>query len=104
MRTVRKAFRKKVGKKYRTYYRVSRYPNPAIGMVTQEIINYCRDNGLACWNFNALNKAMKSSFAAGWAPDHIHFNARGYQLQGRLLYEALHQAYKAYLEKHGKDI
>ncbi|HEY1164862.1 MAG TPA: hypothetical protein VGE90_06830 [Chitinophaga sp.] len=47
---------------------------------------------------------MKSSFAAGWAPDHIHFNARGYQLQGRLLYEALHQAYKAYLEKHGKDI
>ena len=104
MRTVRKAFRKKVGKKYKTYYRVSHYANPAIAMVTQEIIDYCRDNGLACWNFNALNKAMKSSFTAGWAPDHIHFNARGYQLQGRLLYEALHQAYKAYLEKHGKDI
>ncbi|WP_298740879.1 GDSL-type esterase/lipase family protein [uncultured Chitinophaga sp.] len=104
MRTTRKAFRKKVGQKYRTYYRVSHYPNPAIGMVTQQIVQYCRDNGLACWNFNALNKAMKSSFAAGWAPDHIHFNARGYQLQGRLLYEALQQAYKAYLENHGKDI
>lgn len=105
MRTVRKAFRKKVGKKYRTYYRISLYPNPSIGMVTQQIVNYCRDNGLACWNFNALNKAMKSSFAGGWAPDHIHFNARGYQLQGRLLYEALHLAYKAYLEqKNGKDI
>jgi lysophospholipase L1-like esterase len=105
MRTVRKAYRKKSGKKYRTYYRVSLYPNPAIGMVTQQIVSYCRDNGLACWNFNALNKAMKSSFAGGWAPDHIHFNARGYQLQGRLLYEALHLAYKAYLEKkNGKDI
>lgn len=104
MRTVRKAFRKKVGKKYRTYYRVNRYPNPAIGMVTQQIIDYCRNNGLACWNFNALNKVMKSSFANGWAADHIHFNARGYRLQGRLLYEALQQAYKAYLEKHGTNI
>ena len=74
-------------------------------MVTQQIVNYCRDNGLACWNFNALNKAMKPGFASGWAPDHIHFNARGYQLQGRLLYEALHQAYQQYLEqKHGKNL
>lgn len=105
MRTVRKAFRKKVGKKYRTYYRVNFYPNPSIGMVTQQIINYCRNNGLACWDFNALNKAMKPGFAGGWAPDHIHFNARGYQLQGRLLYEALHQAYQQYLEqKHGKNL
>jgi lysophospholipase L1-like esterase len=105
MRTVRKAFRKKAGKKYRTYYRVNYYPNPSIGMVTRELLDYCRDNGLACWNFNALNKAMKSSFASGWAPDHIHFNARGYQLQGRLLYEALYRAYQQYLEqKHGKDI
>lgn len=105
MRTVRKAYRKKVGKKYRTYYRVNFYPNPSIGMVTREIVSYCRENGLACWDFNALNKAMKSSFASGWAPDHIHFNARGYQLQGRLLYEALYEAYQQYLEqKHGKNI
>jgi lysophospholipase L1-like esterase len=73
-------------------------------MVTQQIVNYCRNNSLACWNFNALNKAMKGSFAGAWAPDHIHFNARGYQLQGRLLYEALQLAYQQYMEqKHGKD-
>ena len=99
MRTVRKAFRKKVGKKYRTYYKVNYYPNGAITMVTQQIVGYCRNNGLACWNFNAVNRAMKDSFASGWAGDHIHFNARGYQLQGRLLYEALHDAYNDYLQK-----
>jgi len=103
-RTVRRPYRKKVKGRYRTYYRTRYYTNPAIAMVTREIANYCRREGLACWNFNALNKAMAGSFAGGWARDHIHFNARGYQLQGRLLYEALYKAYQQYLEqKHGKD-
>jgi len=42
---------------------------------------------------------MKSSFAGAWAPDHIHFSARGYQLQGRLLYEALRRSYALYLDR-----
>ncbi|KAA2245610.1 hypothetical protein F0L74_06540 [Chitinophaga agrisoli] len=100
MRTARRAFRKKVGKKYRTYYRISYYPNAAITMVTQQIVSYCRNNGLACWNFNAVNRSMKQEFAGGWAQDHIHFNARGYQLQGRLLSQALQDAYKTYAEKN----
>jgi len=99
MRTSKKAFRKKAGKKYRTYYRINYYPNPAINMVTQLLIDYSREHGLACWNFNAVNKAMKSSFAGAWAPDHIHFSARGYQLQGRLLYEALRRSYALYLDR-----
>ncbi|GAA0535167.1 GDSL-type esterase/lipase family protein [Chitinophaga japonensis] len=104
MRTVRRPYRKKVNGRYRTYYRTRHYTNPAIAMVTREMVSYCRRKGLACWNFNALNKARADSFRSGWAPDHIHFNARGYQLQGKLLYEALHEAYQQYLEqKHGKD-
>ncbi|HEU4554897.1 MAG TPA: GDSL-type esterase/lipase family protein [Chitinophaga sp.] len=99
MRTAKRPYRKKVGKKYRTYYRIKYYPNPAINTVTQLLIDYCRQHGLACWNFNAVNKAMKSSFAGAWAPDHIHFNARGYQLQGRLLYEALRRSYAMYLDR-----
>jgi lysophospholipase L1-like esterase len=42
---------------------------------------------------------MAGSFSGSWAIDHIHFNARGYQLQGRLLYEALHAGYLKYLKE-----
>jgi lysophospholipase L1-like esterase len=97
-RTSKRAFRKKVGKKYRTYYKIAYYPNPYITVVTQQIMNYCRENGLACWNFNALTRSMAGSFSGSWAVDHIHFNARGYQLQGKLLYEALHAGYEKYLK------
>ena len=103
MRTVRKATRRKVGKKYRTVYRSVHYPNPYIAMVTQQIMGYARQHGLACWNFNAVNKAQKSRFAGAWAPDHIHFNARGYQLQGQLLYDALKQSYSHYLQQTQKN-
>lgn len=98
-RVSKKAFRRKVGKKYRTYYKVAYYPNPYVTVVTQQIMNYCRENGLACWNFNALTRSMPGSFAGAWALDHIHFNARGYQLQGKLLYEALNQGYLKYLKE-----
>lgn len=101
-RMSRRTLRKKVGKRYKTYYKVSYYPNPYIGVVTQQIMNYCRENGLACWNFNAVNKVMAGSFAGGWSQDHIHFNARGYQLQGKLLYEALHYSYEKYLKTQPK--
>jgi lysophospholipase L1-like esterase len=105
-RVSKKAYRRKVGKKYKTYYRVAYYPNPYIAVVTQQIMSYCRENGLACWNFNAVNKTMAASFAGGWQGDHIHFNARGYQLQGKLLYEALRNSYDKYLkvEKTHKNI
>ncbi|HEY9260430.1 GDSL-type esterase/lipase family protein, partial [Chitinophaga sp.] len=75
MRAVRKGVRKKVGKKkYKTIYHTAYYPNPYISMVTQQIMGYARQHGIACWNFNAVNKAQKDRFAGAWAPDHIHFN------------------------------
>lgn len=104
MRAVKKAVRKKVGKKkYHTYYTTSYYPNPYIAMVTQQITGYARQHGIACWNFNAVNKAEISRFSGAWAPDHIHFNVRGYQLQGQLLYEALQQSYSQYLQVKKKN-
>ena len=95
-RVSKRAFRRKVGKKYKTYYKISYYPNPYISVVTNQIMSYAKENGIACWNFNAENRAMASAFAGGWSPDHIHFNVRGYQLQGKLLYEALHMSYLKY--------
>lgn len=105
-RVSKRAYRRKVGKKYKTYYKVAYYPNPYIAIVTQQIMSYCRENGLACWNFNGVNRAMVKNFAGGWSGDHIHFNARGYQLQGKLLYEALRNSYDKYLkvEKTHKNI
>jgi lysophospholipase L1-like esterase len=104
MRAVRKGVRKKVGKKkYRTIYHTAYYPNPYISMVTQQIMGYARQHGIACWNFNAVNKAQKDRFAGAWAPDHIHFNARGYQLQGQLLFEALQPSYAHYLQQTKKN-
>lgn len=104
MRAVRKATRKKVGKKkYKTIYHTAYYPNPYISMVTQQIMGYARQHGIACWNFNAVNKAQSSRFAGAWAPDHIHFNVRGYQLQGQLLYEALQRSYTHYLQQTKKN-
>ncbi|MCW3461926.1 GDSL-type esterase/lipase family protein [Chitinophaga nivalis] len=103
MRAVKKATRKKVGKrKYKTFYSTVYYPNPYISMVTQQIVGYARQHGIACWNFNAINKAQKSRFDGGWAPDHIHFNVKGYQVQGQLLYEALQQSYSNYSEQKKK--
>jgi lysophospholipase L1-like esterase len=104
MRAVRKGVRKKVGKKrYKTIYHTAYYPNPYISMVTQQIMGYARQHGIACWNFNAVNKAQKDRFAGAWAPDHIHFNVRGYQMQGQLLYEALQQSYSHYLQQTKKN-
>ena len=105
-RVSKRPYRRKVGKKYKTYYRVAYYPNPYIAVVSQQIMSYCRENGLACWNFNGVNKAMAKSFTSGWSGDHIHFNARGYQLQGKLLYEALRNSYDKFLkvEKTRKNI
>lgn len=104
MRAGRKGVRKKVGKrKYKTIYHTVYYPNPYISMVTQQIMGYARQHGLACWNFNAVNKAQKDRFAGAWAPDHIHFNVRGYQQQGQLLYEALQQSYTHYLQQTKKN-
>ncbi|NSL89923.1 GDSL-type esterase/lipase family protein [Chitinophaga solisilvae] len=99
MRAVRKAVRKKVSKrKYKTFYTTAYYPNPYIAMVTQQITGYARQHGIACWNFNAVNKAQSDRFAGGWASDHIHFSVKGYQLQGQLLYEALQKSYAQYLQ------
>lgn len=104
MRAVRKATRKKVGKKkYKTIYHTAYYPNPYISMVTQQIMGYARQHGIACWNFNAVNKAQSSRFAGAWAPDHIHFNVKGYQQQGQLLYEALQRSYTHYLQQTKKN-
>ncbi|MBV7532698.1 GDSL-type esterase/lipase family protein [Chitinophaga sp. sic0106] len=96
MRVIKSSYRKKVKGKWRRYSKTSVTPNPYIAMATAQIEGYAREKGLACWNFNAVNKVQKARFNPFWGADHVHFSAKGYQLQGQLLNEALMSAYKKY--------
>ncbi len=97
MRVIYTHSRKKIRGKWRKITKTSITPNPYIAMATQQIEGYAREHGIACWNFNAVNKLQRARFNGLWAPDHVHFSVKGYQLQGQLLNEALQGAYKKYM-------
>ena len=86
------------GRRARTktiYKKVSSYaPNPGVGEVRQMILNYGRRHKIATWDLYEV--AGGEGAAQVWidqglmnARDHIHQLNRGYELQGRLLAEAL---------------
>lgn len=74
-------------------YRARRYRNPDLAALRDTVISYCRTNQLAYWDFYAVMGgpgAMAVWQNHGLAQaDRVHFTARGYQLQARLLYLAL---------------
>ncbi len=76
----------------RTYTANARTPR-----VSENICRFAEAHGLAVWNLNQI--AGGSSAPLNWQaarlmrPDHIHFLAQGYQLQGELFYQALVKAY-----------
>lgn len=94
-KAVRTPYRKKVNGKYKTYYRSRFHTNPHVNVLRNEILDYCKDNGLACWDFYGV-MIGDDRFRSGWSNDHLHFNATGYRLQGTLLSEAIIKAYKKY--------
>lgn len=96
----RKAYRHKQGKRYVTWYKVSYHPNANVVVMRNAILQYAREHQLAAWDFYEQNRGMTAAFSGGWAADHIHFNVRGYTLQGSLLYDAIHSAYVHYSETH----
>ncbi|MFB6457534.1 GDSL-type esterase/lipase family protein [Chitinophaga sp. Hz27] len=102
MRVTHSTYRKKVKGKWRKYSKTSVTPNPYIAMASAQIEGYAREHGLACWNFNAVNKVQRARFSQLWAPDHVHFSVKGYQLQGQLLNEAIQGAYRKYLAETKK--
>ncbi|MGX5820226.1 GDSL-type esterase/lipase family protein [Chitinophaga lutea] len=90
MKKRQKPYRKKGSKK--VYYRTSYVRNTLTGPLRDAMLSFCRDNGYACWDlYGLMNQDQR--FKRAWSPDHIHFNANGYRLQGQLLGDALLQSY-----------
>lgn len=85
-------------KNKRTYYRVTYLANPQVAVLRAEILQYCRDNGYACWDFYEAMRTDKR-FLRAWSHDKVHFNAYGYTLQGTLLFEAIDAAYDEWIKK-----
>jgi lysophospholipase L1-like esterase len=70
------------------------------------IIDYCLSNNIAYWDlyeimggYGSMGKWYSSKLAA---KDRIHFSARGYLIQGDLLYRALMKGYSNFLSSKGK--
>ncbi|GEP94600.1 hypothetical protein CCY01nite_08600 [Chitinophaga cymbidii] len=84
-------------KNKRTYYRVTYAANPQVAVLRAEILQYCRDNGYACWDFYDAMRADKR-FLRGWSNDKLHFNAYGYTLQGTMLFETIAAAYDDWIK------
>ncbi len=68
-------------------------PNPNLLLVKEAIITAAIENGCCVWDFHTLmggEGSIRTWNGMGLtAPDLLHLNAKGYQLQGELLFEAL---------------
>lgn len=67
--------------------------NPNLLLVKEAIITSAIENGCCVWDFHSLmggEGSIKTWSGMGLtAPDLLHLNVKGYQLQGELLFEAL---------------
>jgi lysophospholipase L1-like esterase len=85
-------------KKGKTRYRLSYVRNPQVAVIRAEMIQFCKDNDIAWWDFHEAMKADKN-FVRGWSQDHVHFNAFGYTRQGNLLYDAIIASWEKWQQK-----
>ncbi|TWP30421.1 hypothetical protein ETU08_04820 [Apibacter muscae] len=75
-----------------------KYQNPKLKRVRDILVAYCKENQLAFWDLQEI-----TGNAQNWknnqliSKDLIHYNAKGYRLQGELLYNALINSYKEYV-------
>jgi len=80
-------------KKRRTYYK----PNPLAATVSGIIRDYAGSNGMAVWDWFTVMGGKDSM--AKWKAKHltdrrmVHFSARGYEIQGMLLRQAVIECY-----------
>jgi len=80
--------------------RKGKIKNPDIKLAKETIIAYCLTHHLAYWDLYEIMGgygSMAKWFTAKLASaDRVHFNGRGYQLQGSLFYEALMNGFENY--------
>lgn len=80
-----------------------RVKNPDMKIARVTIINYCQQHNLAYWDWYEIMGGYGSM--ANWflmklaQKDRVHYNGRGYQIQGDLLYRALMKGYNHYVQE-----
>lgn len=88
------------GRHRRTHYNTTKTRNENTTKVAQSIVNYGRSHNIAVWDLYNIaggptHACINWRDAGLMAIDQIHYTANAYQLQGKLLAEAI---YKAYIE------
>ncbi len=83
--------------------RKGRVKNPDMKLARLTIINYCLQHNMPYWDlyeimggYGSMAKWFTAKLAA---KDRVHFNAKGYQIQGDLFYNALMNGYENYIKK-----
>ncbi len=82
--------------------RKGRVKNPDMKIARVAIINYCTQHNLAYWDWYEIMGGYGSM--ANWflmkiaQKDRVHYNGRGYQIQGDLFYRALMKGYEHYVQ------
>jgi len=83
--------------------RKGRVKNPDVLQARVTIINYCLQHNLPYWDlyeimggYGSMSKWFSAKLSA---KDRVHFNGRGYQIQGDLFYQALMNGYEKYIAK-----
>ncbi|WP_298714292.1 GDSL-type esterase/lipase family protein [Chitinophaga sp.] len=93
-------YRPKGSKK--TRYRTKYVAVPQAAVLRQAIIDFCREEGHACWDLFGDMRG-DARFSRAWSHDHVHFNAYGYRLQGELLGKAILNGYQQWQQTIRKN-
>lgn len=93
---------KKRRKRRRTTYYVE---NKNIALVAETIKEYGEKNNIAVWDWYTIaggeGSCEKWIKEEGMRNDHIHYTAKGYSIQGNLLYKSLMNAYEQHIRQSG---
>ena len=92
------------GRHRRTHYTTVKTRNDRTDLVVRSIVAYGHSHNVAVWDIFTIaggvtNACTNWRDAGMMAVDQVHYNVQGYQLQGKLLGEAI---YKAYLSTPAK--
>ena len=83
------------------FYKKKTRRNPGVELIRSKLIQYAEEHQYAYWDLFTVGGGAHS--ADLWKknnlmqPDGIHFTKAGYQLQGRLLYEAIVKGFNEYV-------
>ncbi|MEL6696454.1 MAG: LysM peptidoglycan-binding domain-containing protein [Bacteroidota bacterium] len=84
-------------------YRAKQYENPSILKARNIMLDYATGNSIGFWDLYGVmggQGSVQQWYSAGLAQsDKLHFNRSGYELQGKLLFDALMKGYESYLHR-----